>query len=336
MNSQTSRLSQTLSPEPSDQDIGTSTIMGYSGQSRKGDPYPTDSLPGLPFPTRKPSRKRGKGAHRWAGDGTAPQWSGQVQPAFVAEGKPAYFSSTDYIVRHACELAADYEDVHELYARRYGGDPHDDEAVRKAIFADIAGVMAETSGGKARDKRYLEQLKQDGIAYSSTERPQIGRTTRQHQRHLALLARDDRISRAERATEVDIGCTHDSLAALKRRGGAYRTDPHKHRLLAECYADQSRLYHRLDELHTATKEILEKRMREKAAAQKMREQGWQGAFLVDEGDSADEGTGMGVGGLMPWGVDDEIGNALKGTGAIVLGFADSEDDDEGLFDTGFW
>ncbi|KAJ6259260.1 hypothetical protein Dda_6159 [Drechslerella dactyloides] len=298
------------------QNAGYTTSEASSRRTNENTNTNANEVVALPYPEEVPS-----------------QWPGQAQPATTAHGTHTHESTTVYIIRHACEVGADYDDVHELYATRYGGDPRDDDAVRTAVLADIREVIVETAsgrgrgargrgrrgGGRGRYLRYLEHLKQECRVYSSADKPQIGRTPRQQQRHDALLARDTRISRAEQATDLDISYAHAALAALGRRSTTIRirSDPAKHALLTEAYADQAMLYRRLNELHDATKEILAKRMREKAAARRMREEGWQGAFLVEEGDSADEGGR--AGGLAPWGVDDEIENALKGTGALALG-----------------
>ncbi|KAK6332415.1 hypothetical protein TWF696_003131 [Orbilia brochopaga] len=318
-----------------DSEDGGDTIMAYSGRSRQSS-------------RSSGSGRRARGSHSSHGsdEGTAAlrEWSELLERPTNADGTPVYDSVTVYIVRHACEVGADYEDVHLLYAGRYGGDPTDDAAVTQAVFADIDGVQGELAVGKenAGSARFLERLRGEGRAYDPATQMQIHRTPRQQERQDALLARDILLGRAEQATALDISTTHESLSAAIGRPPIL-ADPYKRSLLAEWIDDYKGLLRRLDELRAGTKLVLAKRMREKAFVRRMREQGWQGNFLVEEPESDGEGVGADV--LIAWGVDEEIENAMRGTGALVLGFRDSDDEDEdedegdeeeGEDDEGWW
>ncbi|KAF3901524.1 hypothetical protein ABW20_dc0110354 [Dactylellina cionopaga] len=267
---------------------------------------------------------------------------------------------TAYILQHAFDVGADYDDIHQLYAKRYGGDVNDDDAVQAAFLKDVAKILSEEQRNnwsnemdalnpgqsnlkvrrRAADEEmsmFLERLRRESNRYRTHQKTHHLRTPKQQIRYEATQKLDMQLSQAEKATTIEISIMQRGLDALEA-SGEYAHHTWKRDLVQGIYEDLRILENRLEELKEATKGILEKRVREKEFVAKMRDQGWEGAIYIDEEEEDHDEVRFGDGKkklFMAWGVEDSIEAALKGIGALVIGYVDSESDEEVIVGRGY-
>ncbi|RVD84178.1 uncharacterized protein DFL_005942 [Arthrobotrys flagrans] len=67
----------------------------------------------------------------------------KVQESAAVTKKEVFKSRTLYILHHAYDVGAEYEDVHQLYARGYGGEENADEEVVNSIPKDVQNLLTE-------------------------------------------------------------------------------------------------------------------------------------------------------------------------------------------------
>ncbi|EWC45347.1 hypothetical protein DRE_00746 [Drechslerella stenobrocha 248] len=258
---------------------------------------------------------------------TAPySWREAELATAPGRGRGRYDSKTAYILWQAHLYCADYDDIHELYATRYGGNEENEKTVRRAILKDVKGMIGPAAKERMAGtvfQKYLAWVREESQSYChARDKPRIGRTPRQHERYEALNEHDRRLGRAERATYLDIQYSEERSVALKDTNNACKNPERLKTAIAKCDAELNRLLHRQGVLREATRDVLLKRGREKKAVEWMKRQGWRGNFLVEE--QEEEEAGEGEGGEVEKGIQ----AAMKGIGALVLGFVDSEDDTE--------
>ncbi|KAK6544541.1 hypothetical protein TWF694_001231 [Orbilia ellipsospora] len=266
-----------------------------------------------------------------------------------------YESPTSYMILLGFELGAEYEDLHTLFARRYGGDPHNHEAIQKAVLKDMKKyliVLAKwvvtisepplnSNDAKAEMAKYFEKLKNGAEKYFTRTKPRIPRTSKLRRRYKLNHRFNKKLSRAERATEAEIAMMETSIGALGRSSLYYTKDK---ALMCEVYDDFEKLEERAEFLRKATKKVLKRIMKHRKWIAKLAEGGEDDMTAAEEVDDTDdmEEQIRRRGGTVMWGVDEAIEAAMKGGGALDLGFISSEDEggEEGQIgveeDDDFW
>ncbi|KAF3929232.1 hypothetical protein AA313_de0204758 [Arthrobotrys entomopaga] len=257
-----------------------------------------------------------------------------------------YQSATSYIILLAFDLGAEYEDVHQLYARRYGGDNHDHEAIQKAVLCDVKGFImvlvksAATSTDSVQEgingnedpiiemAKFLQKLRKGAKQFFTRSKLRIPRTSKLRLRYKINHNFNKKLSRAERSTAAELAILESGFESLEL-ARSYCYDDEQQRLMCEVYNDILELDKRMEVLRKATGDVLKRMIKHRIWIAKLADGGEDDMTAAEEVDDMDdmEWEIRKRGGALEWSVDEAISVARKGGGALAVGFIDSEDED---------
>ncbi|KAK6531228.1 hypothetical protein TWF281_008051 [Arthrobotrys megalospora] len=275
-------------------------------------------------------------------------------------------SWTLYILHHAYDVGADYEDVHDVYDRRYGGEEGNAMAASWAIMDDaqylldgkdegehkavggIGGYGVGKNGKLTEDmKKVLREYmaKANELQYRNRTKTEISRALLKQPRWKTLQKRDKRLAWAESCTKFTASQMENGLASLEATG-RYKKNPEKVKGVQGLYKHLKGVKERLETFKKETRKILDEMTRERAVVSVMLSGEATGSKMEiireEEDDDADlvvfKGKG-GKGGLDIGKLEKEkarlkleavIEAAMKSPAALCLGYVDSDEDDGGV------
>ncbi|KAK6499748.1 hypothetical protein TWF481_010104 [Arthrobotrys musiformis] len=279
-----------------------------------------------------------------------------ITPAAATTKGGVFKSCTLYILHHAHDVGAGYEDVHQVYARRYDGEEKADDQVAAAIIRDaeylLAGKYEETdlvAGGikgsgvlkdgklSVRMRNLLNGFIQKAKEYSPGH-SQISLKLSEQANWREVQKRDFRFSQAEKCTDIEIEIIECGLATLKRTS-KYRNQGDGVRGMTGPQQHLKELRERQAKFREETKKILDEMTRQRAVMF-VRCSGntgiVTGSTMVDIYGNEKPTTSLLQREEKPSGKNNEsdleanIEIAMSGPGALNLGLIDSEDDDGGV------
>ncbi|KAK6515347.1 hypothetical protein TWF506_007689 [Arthrobotrys conoides] len=280
-----------------------------------------------------------------------------AESSAATKGEP-FKSCTLYILHHAYDVGAEYEDVHQVYARRYGGDEKATEEVAKAILKDAKYLLAEKYGeddlvaggiggsGILRDKRLNERMKRLMNEFVAEARKfphrlvnQVTLGLREQDNWGVIQQRDIKFSQAEKCTDIEIEIMEIGLATLENTG-KYKKNDDKVRGVQGLHLHLKNLRERQAKFRRETKKILDEMTRQRAVmfvrcSSNSGIDTGSAMVYVDEAKEQMASLPKGKAYMKPNQKHNEsdleanVEIAMKGPGALDLGLIDSEDDDDG-------
>ncbi|KAF3308208.1 hypothetical protein TWF173_001621 [Orbilia oligospora] len=277
--------------------------------------------------------------------------------AAATKGEP-FKSCTLYILHHAYDVGAEYEDVHQVYARRYGGEEKAAEEVIKAVLKDAKYLLAEkyeesdmVAGGiggsgilkhkklNEKMKKLLNEFLTEAKRFFPRRVNQVTLGLREQADWQAIQKRDIKFSQAEKCTDIEIEIMEAGLSTLENTG-RYKKKEEKIRGIQGLHQHLKELRERQSKLRRETKKILDEMTRQRAAMF-VRCSSNSGIVTGSTMTYVDEAGEQMTSLLKKYrakpneqqnqlDLEAIVETAMKGPGALTLGLIDSEDDDGGV------
>ncbi|KAK6356272.1 hypothetical protein TWF718_000641 [Orbilia javanica] len=281
-----------------------------------------------------------------------------VRPEREVGEKEVFKSCTLYILHHAYDVGAGYEDVHQVYARRYGGEEKADGEVVRAILKDAQYLLAEkfeesdlVAGGingsgilkngklDERIKRLMREFVTEAKNFLPRRTTLLSVTLLDQPEWKALQKRDIKFSQAEKCTDLEIEIMESGLTTLEDTG-RYKKRNDKVRGVEGLHQHLKQLRERQTKFRRETKKILDEMTRQRTIMY-VRLSGGSGVItgstVVDVKGAQEKikglekrADGLKLSEAHKLDLETDVESAMAGPGALGLGFIDSEDDDGGI------